>query len=212
MAANDKSFVDYYEMLRVSPGAEMESIQRVHRALAARYHPDNKETGNLERFLKVNEAFKVLSDPEKRKDFDSSYKSRKENPLPVFLTKEFTEGVDGEINRRIGLLSLLYTQRRVNQILPALSVLEIEQMMSIPREHLQFTVWYLKSKRYIAQDDRSSLMITAEGIDFLETNLPEHKTMHKLLEAADLGESRQQQVAAIAENGAGDALDMPSLR
>jgi len=90
MAANDKSFVDYYEMLRVSPGAELESIQRVHRALAARYHPDNKETGNLERFLKVNEAFKVLSDPEKRKDFDSSYKSRKENPLPVFLTKEFT--------------------------------------------------------------------------------------------------------------------------
>ena len=53
-------FVDYYEMLRVSPGAELESIQRVHRALAARYHPDNLETGDLERFLLVNEAFKVL--------------------------------------------------------------------------------------------------------------------------------------------------------
>ena len=66
MASDDKTFVDYYEMLRVSPGAELESIQRVHRALAARYHPDNKETGNLERFLKVNEAFKVLSDPDKR--------------------------------------------------------------------------------------------------------------------------------------------------
>src|SRR5260370_26959288 len=198
-------------MLRVRPGAELESIQRVHRALSARYHPDNKETGNLERFLKVNEAFKIISDPEKRKDFDSTYKSRKENPLPVFLTKEFTEGVDGEINRRIGLLSLLYTQRRVNQILPALSVLEIEQMMSIPREHLQFTVWYLKSKRYIAQDDRSSLMITAEGIDFLETHLPEHKTMHKLLEAADFGESRQQQIA-ITDNGSGQSAATPSSR
>lgn len=210
MAANDKTFTDYYEMLRVSPGAEMESIQRVHRALAARYHPDNKETGNLERFLKVNEAFKVLSDPDKRKDFDSSYKTRKENPLPVFLTKEFTEGVDGEINRRIGLLSLLYTQRRVNQILPALSVLEIEQMMYIPREHLQFTIWYLKAKRFIAQDDRSSLMITAEGIDFLETNLPEHKNMHKMLEAADLGESRSQ--ITEGTNGAGESAAMPSLR
>ena len=180
-------FVDYYEMLRVSPGAEIESIQRVHRALAARYHPDNLETGDLERFLLVNEAFKVLSDPEKRKDFDANYKSKKENPMPVFLTKEFTEGVDGEVNRRMGLLCLLYTQRRVNPVLPALSVLEIEQMMFIPREHLLFTIWYLKQKRQIVQDDRSSLMITAEGIDFMEANLPEHKTMYKMLEAADLG-------------------------
>jgi len=202
MASDDKTFVDYYEMLRVSPGAELESIQRVHRALAARYHPDNKETGNLERFLKVNEAFKILSDPEKRREFDASYKTRKENPLPVFLTKEFTEGVDGEVNRRIGLLCLLYTQRRINQILPALSVLEIEQVMFIPREHLQFTIWYLKSKRYIAQDDRSSLMITAEGIDFLETHLPEHKTMHKMLEAAEMGESRSQVVTTAESNGA----------
>ena len=104
--------------------------------------------------------------------------------------KEFTEGVDGEINRRIGLLCLLYTQRRANQVTPALSVLEIEQMMSIPREHLVFTIWYLKAKRFIQQDDRSSLLITAEGIDFLENNLPEHKTMYKMLEAADMGSSR----------------------
>ncbi len=180
-------FVDYYEMLRVSPSAEIESIQRVHRALAARYHPDNLETGDLERFLLVNEAFKVLSDPEQRREFDSNYKSKKENPLPVFLTKEFTEGVDGEINRRMGLLCLLYTQRRTNSLQPALSVLEIEQLMFIPREHLIFTVWYLKAKRYLVQDDRSSLMITSDGIDFMETNLPEHKTMFKMLEAADMG-------------------------
>jgi curved DNA-binding protein len=187
MTEDKTSFIDYYEMLRVSPGAEIESIQRVHRALAARYHPDNLETGDLERFLLVNEAYKILSDPEKRKEFDSKYKTKKENPMPVFLTKEFTEGVDGEVNRRMGLLCLLYTQRRINPVLPALSVLEIEQMMFIPREHLLFTIWYLKQKRQIVQDDRSSLMITAEGIDFMEANLPEHKTMYKMLEAADLG-------------------------
>jgi curved DNA-binding protein CbpA len=188
--SEDNAFVDFYELLRVSPGAEIESIQRVHRALAARYHPDNKETGDLERFLRVNEAYKILSDPDKRREFDTQYKAKKENPMPIFLTKEFTEGVDGEVNRRIGLLCLLYTQRRVNQVNPALSVLEIEQMMFIPREHLLFTIWYLKSKRFIQQDDRSSLMITAEGIDFLEANLPEHKTMYKMLEAADMGSSR----------------------
>lgn len=189
MPEND-TFVDYYELLRVSPGAEVESIQRVHRALAARYHPDNTETGDLERFLRVNEAYQVLSDPVKRRDFDQQYENRKESPLPVFLTKEFAEGVDGEINRRIGMLCLLYTQRRANQAAPALSVLEIEQKMSIPREHLVFTIWYLKAKRFIQQDDRSSLGITAEGIDFLENNLPQHKTMYKMLEAADMGSSR----------------------
>jgi curved DNA-binding protein len=193
--ADKELFVDYYELLRVSPGAEIESIQRVHRALAARYHPDNKETGDLEKFLRVNEAFKVLSDPEKRKEFDESYQTRKENPMPVFLTKEFTEGVDGEINRRMGLLCLLYTQRRQNTVMPALSVLDIEHMMSIPREHLLFTIWYLKAKRYIQQDDRSSLLITAEGIDFMENNLPEQKTLVKLLEAADMGTSRSSEVS-----------------
>jgi len=197
--AEKDDFVDYYELLRVSPGAEIESIQRVHRALAARYHPDNLETGDLERFLRVNEAFKVLSEPEQRKTYDANYKVRKENPMPIFLTKEFTEGVDGEINRRVGLLCLLYTQRRTNQLNPALSVLEIEQVMFIPREHLYFTVWYLKAKRCIQQDDRSSLMITAEGIDFLEANLPQHKAMYKMLEAADAGSSRQSMVKMEAE-------------
>jgi len=187
---NGTPFIDYYEMLRVSPGAEIESIQRVHRALAARYHPDNGETGDLEKFLRVNEAYKILSDPDKRREFDTSYKTRKENPMPVFLTKEFTEGVDGEINRRVGMLCLLYNQRRTNPVNPALSVLEIEQMMFIPREHLLFTVWYLKAKRFIAQDDRSSLMIIADGIDFLEANLPQHKTIYKMIEAADMGDSR----------------------
>jgi DnaJ-class molecular chaperone with C-terminal Zn finger domain len=193
------SFVDYYEMLRVSPTAEIESIQRVHRALAARYHPDNQETGDLERFLLVNDAYKVLSNPEKRKEFDAQYKVKKENPLPVFLTREFTEGVDGETNRRMGLLCLLYTQRRTNSVAPALSVLDIEQLMFIPREHLSFTIWYLKSKRYVIQDDRSSLMITAEGIDFMEANLPEHKTMFKMLEAADMG--NRYSVATTETNG-----------
>jgi curved DNA-binding protein len=196
---SENQYVDYYELLRVSPDAEIESIQRVHRALSARYHPDNTETGDLERFLRVNEAYQILSDPDKRKEFDKSYKVKKDDPLPVFLTKEFTEGVDGETKRRVGMLCLLYTKRRSNPVAPSLSVLEIEQMMSIPREHLTFTIWYLKSKRFIVQDDRSSLLISADGIDFLEQNLPEHKTMYKMLEAADSGASRSNMGIDVAK-------------
>jgi curved DNA-binding protein len=186
----ETEFIDYYELLRISPDAEPDSIQRVHRALAARYHPDNKETGDLERFLLVNTAYKVLSEPARRKEYDVDYQAHKGTPIPMFLTREFTDGVEGESNRRMGVLCILYTKRRTNPHTPSVSVLELEGLTLIPREHLVFTIWYLKSKRYIQQDDRSSLMITADGIDFLEANLPRHQTVHKMIEAADMGATR----------------------
>lgn len=186
----DEEFVDYYELLQIEPKADIEAIQRVYRLLAGRYHPDNTETGDLEKFLRVKEAYKVLSDEQRRKEYDQLWESQKHSPVPIFMTKEFTEGVDGESNRRMGILCLLYNRRKTNPGQPALSMLELENLMFVPREHLTFTVWYLKAKRYIMPDDRSSLMITAEGIDFLEANLPQHKTVYKLLKAAEMGTSR----------------------
>ena len=55
---------DYYEVLQVSPTAEPETINRVYRMLAQRYHPDNQQTGNESRFRNVLEAYTILSDPE----------------------------------------------------------------------------------------------------------------------------------------------------
>ena len=43
----DGSFVDFHEVLQISPKADGETIQRVYRLLALRYHPDNRETGTL---------------------------------------------------------------------------------------------------------------------------------------------------------------------
>ena len=44
-------FIDYYEVLQISPKADNETIHRVFRMQAARFHPDNKQTGNAERFM-----------------------------------------------------------------------------------------------------------------------------------------------------------------
>ena len=52
--------VDYYEVLQVSQNAEPETIHRVYRIMAARFHPDNRKTGDSERFLLFNEAYEVL--------------------------------------------------------------------------------------------------------------------------------------------------------
>ena len=43
-------------------------------------------------------------------------------------------------------------------------------MLGRTREHLEFTIWYLAQRKYVMRDDQSRLMITAEGVDYLEQN------------------------------------------
>ncbi|MBB6097554.1 molecular chaperone DnaJ [Deinobacterium chartae] len=63
--------MDYYELLGVSRDASPEEIKRAYRALALKYHPDrNKEADAQERFAAINNAYAVLSDPEKRAHYD----------------------------------------------------------------------------------------------------------------------------------------------
>jgi molecular chaperone DnaJ len=62
---------DYYEVLGVGRGASAEEIKSAFRKLARQYHPDvNKEPDAEDRFKEINEAFAVLSDPEKRSAYD----------------------------------------------------------------------------------------------------------------------------------------------
>lgn len=62
---------DYYEILGVSKTASDEEIKRAFRKLAKQYHPDiNKEAGAEEKFKEIGEAYAVLSDPEKRRQYD----------------------------------------------------------------------------------------------------------------------------------------------
>ncbi len=64
-------YQDYYDILGVSRDASQEQIQSAYRKLARKYHPDINKSGDAEdRFKKINEAYEVLRDPEKRKKYD----------------------------------------------------------------------------------------------------------------------------------------------
>jgi curved DNA-binding protein CbpA len=127
----------------------METIHRVYKILVGRYHPDNPHTGDAEKFLRLTQAYETLSNPGRRAAYDLQREPAHTGPLPVFEMKEFLGGVDAEANRRLGILCLLYKRRQINPDRTGLSLLEFESLMAIPREHLLFTVWFLREKRFV---------------------------------------------------------------
>jgi curved DNA-binding protein CbpA len=179
--------VNYYDLFQINPRAEIETIERVYRLLAARYHPDNQHTGDVERFRLLSEAYQVLRDPAKRREYDRQFEVNPAGPLPIFLGKEFADGFDSEAKIRIGVLCLLYSKRRANPDFAALSLLDMENIMAFPRERLLFALWYLRSKRYVVQDDRSSFIISADGVDYLESQLPTNQILYKIFRASESG-------------------------
>lgn len=73
---------NYYEILQVSPNATKEIIDKAYKTLAKKYHPDanpvEKKQWAEENFKKINAAYEVISDEEKRKQYDEQLKRAKQ--------------------------------------------------------------------------------------------------------------------------------------
>src|SRR6266496_1797904 len=76
--------IDYYEFLQISPRAELSTIQRIYRFMASRFHPDNPETGDPEKFYLLKRAYEILSDPDRRAAYDASREKREVRANPIF--------------------------------------------------------------------------------------------------------------------------------
>jgi molecular chaperone DnaJ len=64
------AFKDYYKILEVDEQADQDTIKQAYRRLARKYHPDVSGKAGEEQFKAINEAYEVLSDPAKRKEYD----------------------------------------------------------------------------------------------------------------------------------------------
>jgi DnaJ-class molecular chaperone len=98
-------YKDYYKTLGISKSANEKEIKQAYRKLARKYHPDvNPNNKDAEKTFKdINEAYAVLSDPEKRKTYDTlgpdwQQRFRQAQGRPGGYTQTYTTGDMGEFS------------------------------------------------------------------------------------------------------------------
>ena len=115
-----KEFVDYYELLQLSPNADTDTIERMFRHLAKKTHPDSTEFADTDRFQQIVEAHQTLSDPETRAGYDVKYQDYWNRKWRLASEASDMSAFGNDQVTRERLLSLLYVQRRRNMNNPGL--------------------------------------------------------------------------------------------
>ncbi|RIB27906.1 DnaJ domain-containing protein [Gigaspora rosea] len=89
---SEDQFIDYYELLGVNYNSVKEDIDKAYRRQAVKYHPDKNPT-NIEEatrsFHKISKAYQTLTDPQKKLEYDNTYKAR-------IAAKKRTEAFDAK--------------------------------------------------------------------------------------------------------------------
>jgi len=164
-AADTAGFRDYYETLQLNPNADEETINRVFRILVKRYHPDNRDSGNTKKFNEVMDAYRILSDPEKRAAYDVKYDQNRATVLKLFDEASASDSFDSDRRVCEGILSLLYVSRRRDPDRGGVGVIQMERLLGCPSQHLEFPLWYLRQKSWVERLENGLIAITAAGVD-----------------------------------------------
>jgi curved DNA-binding protein CbpA len=171
-------FTDYYEILEISPHATFETIDRMFRYLAKRYHPDNQDTGDVRRFSAILDAHTGLKDPVKRAEYDIEHKNHMQLGRKLVEEASDSKGAERDVDIQDKLLSVFYVKRRQDIKNPGMSEFELERLLGSP-EHLDFHLWYLREKGWIRRNEDGMLAITVEGVDRAKSE--DHRAAAKLL-------------------------------
>ena len=151
---------DYYEVLQLSPNADLDMIHWAYQMLSQRYHPEKGENKDEISYLKVGEAYRVLGDPERRTDYDG-------HPLPARPAPKSLAAQE-ERKRRHALLALLYSARRGSTHASVLTLAELQDSAQLPADDAAFAAWYLCEQGYAAADETGRYGLTGKGADEIE--------------------------------------------
>lgn len=191
-------FVDYYELLQISPNADEDTIQRIFRHLAKKLHPDASTHGDPERFNRLLEGYRVLTDVSQRAAYDVAYRQHWEQTWKVAAEASDANPISDDGRIRVRLLSLFYVQRRRNMRNPGMGQVELEKLLDLTPEHLAFHLWYLREKGWIQRLETGLLAITADGVDQVERDRVQLDP-ERLIESRVPGDSRPDPLSAPAK-------------
>ena len=187
---------DYYEILRIGPLADEETIERIYRTLADRFHPDNPSTGDPGTFLRLTEAYETLSNPIRRAKYNL-LRQRTRAERFWLRGREFFDGVRGAQNRRLALLCLLYRRRISAHEAPGFSILDLEGLTGCTREELVYALWYLCEKKWAAIGDLTAYSITVDGFDVVESKLEEQLEFRALATVCYYAHAEREEPARV---------------
>lgn len=164
VAGEKAEFCDFYALLEVHSEASLDTIHRVYRILAQRFHPDNPTTGNENHFKLLATAYRILSNPDLRAQYDAYYQQQMGRQWKIFDAKSALMGVANEKRKRHAALAALYVKRVQSPHVPGMTIPELEELLGVPREHLEFTLWFLREEAWATRSDSGRFTITAKGV------------------------------------------------
>lgn len=176
--------LNYYEVMQLSPRADQETVERVFRHLAKRYHPDNASSGDAERFAELMTAYRVLSNPEQRAEYDRSIGQTHDTTVgPGAGQAVGSAELLADSRTRTGILSLLYQKRRNFSHEPGMGAMQLERILSCSEALMNFHVWYLRESGLIQRLENGHFAITAAGLNrIFEIGGPAHMGTNLLTE------------------------------
>ena len=164
--------VDHYIFLQVCNSAEPGAIEAAYQRLARRYHPTNPTTANKELYERTLEAYDILSEPIARSTYDVSL-----SVSAAALNEEPNERDMGKLQKeRLEIMQLLYWRRFERPYKPIVTIHEMETLLKISKERMEFNLWFLRERGWLVRSDNACFVISSGGVQAMEDLAGEKKS------------------------------------
>jgi curved DNA-binding protein CbpA len=165
------SEIDYYELLEASENARPETIEMLFRFKGQQLHAQLKEGTDEKELVQLAMAYKTLSNPEAREEYDRKRRERMDKAAAQKNPTNSASQLDSDLADRQKILSTLYFQRRKSMRQPGVGDSTLEAAAGCTPEELNFHLWYMGERGWLRREESGSISITATGVDKIENEV-----------------------------------------